>query len=109
MAEGQLTVYRSCEPILESKYQKGGDTPSPSVAIINAVAEAAGVDPLELPPLYESIDTDALDNLFGDLNGVNAAEKILSFRLDKWNVFVSGDGRIRVCDATRPTEPVPVF
>lgn len=109
MSEGQLTVYRNCKPIIDVEYQKGDDTPSPSVAIVNAVAKAAGVDPLDLPPLYESVDTDALDNLFGKHDGVEAAETIFSFRLDKWNVFVRGDGRIRVCDATRNTEPEPVF
>jgi hypothetical protein len=29
--------------------------------------------------------------------------------METWNVFVSTDGRIRVCDATRPTDPELVF
>lgn len=32
--------------------------------IINAVAEREGVDPDELPPLYETIDMDALNTIF---------------------------------------------
>ena len=35
-----------------------------SEAIFTAVATATGTDPLELPPLYSVIDTDALDALF---------------------------------------------
>lgn len=41
-----------------------------SVAIIEAVAAQEGVDPTELPePLYESIHTDALDQLFDSVSG----------------------------------------
>lgn len=41
-----------------------------STAVIEAVADAAGVDPIELPPLYEVVDTDALDRLFDGHTGV---------------------------------------
>ena len=33
-------------------------------AIVTAVADAEGVDPLELPPLWDVIDTEALEALF---------------------------------------------
>lgn len=35
-----------------------------STRVIEAVARARGVDFTELPPLYEAVDTDALDALF---------------------------------------------
>lgn len=37
---------------------------TPSVAVVTAVSTVVGVAPLELDPLYESIDGDALDALF---------------------------------------------
>lgn len=42
----------------------------PSRAVVQAVASIEGIETLELPPLYESIDPDALDALFrGDADG----------------------------------------
>lgn len=38
--------------------------PSVSMAVVDAVADAVDVDPLELDPLNEAIDPDALDALF---------------------------------------------
>lgn len=35
-----------------------------STRVVERVAHAKGVDFTELPPLYEAIDTDALDTLF---------------------------------------------
>lgn len=34
-----------------------------AAAVIEAVATRAGVDETELPPLYDAVDPDALDNL----------------------------------------------
>lgn len=108
MDPGQVTVYRGCTPVVDAQYGKA-DGQTPTEALVGALATAAGVDATELPPLYESIDPDALDQLFEDHDGAAAAEALLSFTVDHWNVFVRADGRIRVCDATRPTEPEPVF
>ncbi|MFC4543914.1 HalOD1 output domain-containing protein [Halosolutus amylolyticus] len=36
---------------------------SPSIEIINRVAEMEGQDPMDLPPLYDIVDPDALDRL----------------------------------------------
>lgn len=45
----------------------GGDEPAPpSEGIIEALAEETDTDPLALPPLYETIDPEALDRLFAD-------------------------------------------
>ena len=103
-----MTVYRGCTPVVDSHYEKDGSQ-TPSEAIIEAVATAADVEPLELPPLYEFIDLDALDTLFQQHEGASDSEALLSFRIDNWNVFVRADGRLRVCDGTKPIEPKPVF
>lgn len=108
MNEGKLTLYRGCTPVVDTRYEKDSGK-SPAETIIDALAAAEGVDATDLPPLYETIDPDALDQLFEDHEGAAGAEATLSFRFDTWNVFVRADGRIRVCDATRRTEPAPVF
>ncbi|WP_076145264.1 HalOD1 output domain-containing protein [Natrinema saccharevitans] len=36
---------------------------SPSLEIVDRVAEMEEQDPLDLPPLYDSVDLDALDRL----------------------------------------------
>lgn len=107
MGLGSMTVYRGCTPVVDAKYDPEGDK-NPTEVIINAVAEAADVDPMELPPLYEFIEPDSLNNLFQH-NGTTDTETILGFRIDNWNVFVRGDGRIRVCDGAQPTDPQPIF
>lgn len=108
MESGQLTVYRGCTPVVDARYGNDSDR-SPAEAIVDALAAAADVDPLDLPPLYDFVDPDSLDHLFDGHGGARDAEAILTFRVDTWNVFIRADGRIRVCDGTRPTEPAPVF
>lgn len=108
MTKGILTVYRGCTPVVDAYC--GSDTDrTPTEAIIEALGEAAGVDPVEFPPLYEFVDGDALNGLFGRHDGAEDAEALLSFKIDTWNVFVRADGQIRICDATRATDPEPVF
>lgn len=101
---GQLTVYRECTPIVDARYVPDIDA-SPTEAIIEALAEATGVDPLEFPPLYEYVDPDAVNSLFDRQGKSRAAATVIGFQVDTWNVFVRADGRIRVCDATQPTDP----
>lgn len=103
-----LTVYRGCTPVVDAQFGSVNDR-SPTDVIIEALAEAAGVDPEELPPLYEFIEPDAIDTLFDRHDGAEGSGALLSFTVDTWNVFLRADGRIRVCDATQPTDPEPVF
>ncbi|MGQ4557240.1 HalOD1 output domain-containing protein [Halobellus sp. GM3] len=105
---GELLVYRGCTPVVDAEYDFGNDS-SATEAVLRALADAAGVDPTELPPLFDYVDPDALNALFEPSDGVKNGDTLLSFRVETWNVFVRSDGRIRVCDATQPTEPEPVF
>ena len=102
------TVYRSCEPVVDTWFDSGR-TASIAEALAEALARAEGVPVTDIPPLFETIDVDALDHLFERGEQLAAAETILSFRYGKWNVFVHADGRIRVCDGTRLTALTPVF
>lgn len=106
---GQLSVYRGCAPVVDAEYRVGSGQ-SPVEAVVAALAAAAGVDSIELPALYDYIDTDALNALFERRGrGTEEEETILSFQVDTWNVFVGSHGRIRVCDATQQVAPEPVF
>ena len=109
MEGGELAVYRGCTPVVDAKFESENGSTSVVESVVWAIAEAAGVDPTALPPLYEYVDTDALNAMFDRRDGPSDDTALLSFQVETWNVFVSADGRIRVCDATRPTDPEPVF
>lgn len=104
----KLSLYRSCRPVVETEFRVDGSR-SLTEALVEAVAEAEGVDSIELPPLYETIDLDTLSQLF--TKGSQTAEKeiLLGLRIDTWNVFISSDRRILVCDATESIALEPVF
>ena len=106
--EPQLALYRSCSLVSETTYQREGER-TLTQALVDAVAEAEGVAPTELSPLYESIDLDALTKLLAKPSESANEELILGLRMNRWNVFVSSDGRIRVCDATEETSMEPIF
>jgi hypothetical protein len=76
------------------------------MGVLNVIAQVADLDVMDLTPLYESIDPEAIDRLFG--HG-SSDETVLSFRHEHWNVFLRGDGHIRICDATEEVEAAPVF
>lgn len=104
----QLTLYRNCVPVTDGVFARGGDR-SLTEAIVDTVAAAEGITPTALPSLYEAIDLDALATLFDRPTEDSVGEVVVCFRVDNWNVFVSGEGRIRVCDSTRTTVPELVF
>ena len=108
MPTNQFAIYRGCTPVVDTEYGAEEDR-SPAAAVIEAIAAAANVDPVDLPPLFESIDSDALNQLFETRSERQESKALLSFQFETWNVFVRSDGRIRICDATKPTEPTPVF
>lgn len=67
------------------------ESQSPSMAVIRAVADREEVDPHELkPPLYEVIETDALDSLF------RATKGRVSFSYAGYGVTVDHEGDVRV-------------
>jgi hypothetical protein len=106
--QGELLVYRGCIPVVDAKYDSQRDS-SATEAIIWALADAIGVDPTVLPPLFDYVDPDALNALFDGSETDIEGTTILGFQIDTWNVFVRSDGRIRICDGTQPTDPEPVF
>lgn len=73
------------------------ETSSLSQSVIEAVAEAEGVDPLELtPPLYEVIDPDALDHVFATTPTDNRMDGKVTFGYNGYEVAVWGSGYVSV-------------
>lgn len=71
------------------------DTEFPlSTTVISAVADIAGKRPEKLPPLYDYIDPEALDNLFGSREN-NTVESV-SFEFAGYPVTVYGSGEVVV-------------
>lgn len=81
----------------------------PSVEILEAVADATDHEPTALPPLYRSVDPDALDALL--TGGVQRAEPVhVSFAYDDVLVSVGSDGDLTIrADGTThdPSTTVP--
>lgn len=65
--------------------------------VVEAVARAEGVDPLDLPvPLYDAIDPDALDALFQ--SGDAGVDGYIEFVYYGYEVTVTADGGVAVDD-----------
>lgn len=67
---------------------------TPVCAVVSAVADASGMDMVELPPLYEAIDPDALNALFTGRSEPAVGQ--VSFRYAGYDVVVRGTGVVRV-------------
>lgn len=67
---------------------------TPIIAVVSAVADAAGTDPLELPPLSNAINPEAVNDLV-DCRQSSGLESI-SFEYAEYDVVVSGTGDIQV-------------
>lgn len=73
------------------------DSGSLSTTVVTAVAKAASVEPMDLPPMYEAIDPDALDKLLG--GGLGRSESYngyVTFSYADYSVTVHADGEIVV-------------
>lgn len=61
----------------------------PSDAVVAALSENAGLDPLEFDvPLYDAIDPDALDAMFEE---ADADELRITFTYESYHVVVEGE------------------
>lgn len=65
--------------------------------IVYELADERGVDPLELDPLYDAVDPDALERLFSAPTSVDRVE----FTVGDCKVIVSGDGTVEVSPVRR--------
>lgn len=65
-----------------------------STAVLDAVGEAAERDALDLPPLYEQIDPEGLENLFAPIPGSERCTGSVTFPLGDYHVTIAADGEI---------------
>jgi len=71
-----------------------------SLAVVGAVATFRGIKPIDLPPLTEAVNPDALNRLFRvRANGAPRTTGSVSFRYAATEVTVHADGEIVVTDA----------
>ena len=70
-----------------------------SSAVVDAIAEAEGVDVMEIDPLYEHIDPEALDKLFQPTPGGDD-ERVgrVTFRASGYRVEVTSTGRVHLTE-----------
>jgi hypothetical protein len=64
--------------------------------VVEAVAEQTGRDPFDLPPLYEAVDTDALNRLVGGTRADRGSNLTVTFTVAGCRVRVTGTGEVRV-------------
>jgi hypothetical protein len=78
----------------------------PSTEVIESIAAAEDVDPIDLdPPIHAVIDLDALDALFSPTSGVPRPDGRVEFKYAGYEIIVSSDESVTVkpLDST-PTE-----
>lgn len=64
-----------------------------SVAVVDAIAAVHHSDPMDLEPLYDSVDTDALDSLIANTDRRSAT---VAFDVDELRVTVGCNGTIEI-------------
>lgn len=80
------------ERLMSAKEQQ---TPlPPSVRIAEQIADVKGVSTDELDPLYETVDTDALDLLFRTASDREAEIGHVQFLYEGYTITVSSTGNI---------------
>ena len=73
------------------------ETDPVSQRVVAKVAAVSDTDPLELDPLYRTVDPDALDSLFGGDGCVTReSEGFVQFSMSGCEVVVRADGAVEV-------------
>lgn len=74
----------------------GKDTPV--YAVVSAVAEVEQTDPIELPPLYDAIDPEALNTLFTARSDPGLDQ--ITFQYAGYTIVIQASGEVQVRSAT---------
>jgi hypothetical protein len=108
MESEQISVHSEATPVHEARYNPGNNA-SPVEAVAKALATVEGIDSTALPPLYDHVDVEAMNKLVTSGTDGVGEEFVLGFQVKNWNVFVRGNGLIRIFDTEHQSEPTPVF
>jgi len=65
----------------------------PTLAVVEAIAVAANREPTDHRPLYDAVDTDALNDIF---DGDQSPSVEVSFTYEGFDVSVAGTGTVTV-------------
>ncbi|WP_340102255.1 HalOD1 output domain-containing protein [Salinibaculum salinum] len=101
----QLALSYECTPVLETNV--ASDDRSPSVAIVEIIADFEVTDPVKLPALADTIDPDVIDTFVASTESDTVGA--LCFTYSDWNVFVRADGTIVVADPRKMNASTPLF
>jgi len=83
------------------RFEYEQDTTDASMAVVAALSEVDETDPMALQPLYETIDTDALDTLMSGREADSDAVAV-TVEVAAYTVTVYSDGEVAVSPS--PTE-----
>lgn len=81
-----------------------GDDEAPSMPVVTAVASLKDVEPTELAPLSNAVDTDALNSLFATTGASERQSGYVQFDYEGCSVRVSADGTV-TADVTEHSDP----
>ncbi|MCU4742984.1 hypothetical protein OB955_18365 [Halobacteria archaeon AArc-m2/3/4] len=81
-------------PVLADASWERDSENTPVYAVVTAVAEARDADPVELPPLADSINPDALNDLFLSRGETTVGQ--VDFQYLGYRVVVHGNGSVTV-------------
>lgn len=76
--------------VFQTKFE---DSTSPSFTLIKALAAIKDTEPVELDPLSESVDPDALDTLIGTAEPQEGPLEV-AFTIEGYYVRIQSNGRI---------------
>jgi hypothetical protein len=94
--EGDDSVAAEGSRVVHSRAADRDDETQPSIAVVEALAEAKGIEPVEMgETLYEAVDPDALDRLFDDCADDEVTGRVV-FELGAHEVTVQSNGDILV-------------
>jgi len=68
------------------------DDGEPSRCVIETVAAATGTEPLDMEPLYDTVDPEYLDRVFEPRSGCSPSDGRITFRFQGCDVSVDTDG-----------------
>lgn len=99
--EHEILAYDSASNTYRATFDSSTD--QGGLAIISVIAAISGTPPLELPPLYPSINTDAVESLLKNTTGNSAPDDPeISSTYEGYTVTIHSNGVIAV---QPPQEP----
>lgn len=78
---------------ISAEWEEGTEN-TPVYAVVSAVADAEEVDPAQLPPLYNTVDPEALNDLFASRSESSVA--MVELQYAGYTIVVHGSGEVEI-------------